>query len=69
MKDKLSNKEDFLKIIKDNIDKNKYAKGIPHILDGLGVEYHMEFLGIGKDDNQNAIYVVEKDVQLHSENY
>ncbi len=43
---------------KDNIDKHKYCKGIPKILTDLHLDYDENFLGIGKETNQNAIYSI-----------
>jgi spore coat polysaccharide biosynthesis protein SpsF (cytidylyltransferase family)/ubiquinone/menaquinone biosynthesis C-methylase UbiE len=49
----LGNKE-----TRDNIERHHYCKGIPAILDKLKVKYDSVFLGIGKETNQNALYVV-----------
>ena len=41
-----------------NIDKHKYCKGLPDILTDLHLDFDYNFLGIGKQTNQNAIYYI-----------
>jgi ubiquinone/menaquinone biosynthesis C-methylase UbiE len=43
---------------KENIEKHKYCKGIPQVLNDLNLKYDSNFLGIGKESNQNAIYII-----------
>jgi len=45
---------------KDNIDKHHYVKGIADILKYSKLDYKYTFLGIGKTNNQNAMYVIDK---------
>ncbi len=45
---------------KDNIDKHQYVKGIAAKLKHLEIPFKYTFLAIGKSDNQNAMYVIDK---------